>query len=180
MANIRTARRSGLVLRGGVNRRETMWSRTTFVRTTVTAPDTAVVQFSFATVITDLEPFTIVRTRGFIHLSSDQTANSESQEIAFGIAVISQQASAIGVTAVPTPVNDSSSDLFFVYETMTNQMLLSSAVGIIAPAGVGRTFDSKAQRKMEDGTNLNAVIESGPNGTGQIFTSQVSFLLKLH
>ncbi len=180
MANISRSRKSGFTLRSGVMRRETLWTRTDFIRATIASADTAVVLFTFSTVITDLLPLTIVRTRGYIHISSDQTANTETQELAFAIAIVSDQASAIGVTAVPTPVADADSDLFFVYEPNVMQMQVSDATGVNAPSGVGRSFDSKAMRKLPDGTNISAVAETAGNSAGAIVTVQASLLIKSH
>jgi hypothetical protein len=48
-------------------------------------------------------------------ISSDQFAQSESQIGAIGLAVVTDQAVGIGVTAVPTPITDLSSDSWFLH-----------------------------------------------------------------
>ena len=180
MANLSRSRKSGVFLRGGVQRRETLWIGGGFVRNTVVTASTAVLIGSFGTDILAIRPFTIVRVRGVLGLSSDQTANSESQEVSMGFAVVTEQAEAIGVTAVPTPVTDDGSDAFFVFESLMNQMLVSSAIGILDNPMQTVRYDSKAMRKVEDGFDLAQTIETGPNGTGQIVTDVFRMLIKLH
>jgi len=62
-----------------------------------------------------LRPFTVIRTHLSVHLRSDQFAASEEQAAGVGMAVVSDEASAIGVSAIPTPVTDAASDLWFVH-----------------------------------------------------------------
>ena len=115
MANIRTAGKSGFIMRSGGRKRETIWFGG--------APFSAAVATTGVNLVTSLNaaalalrPFTIVRTRGVLRFSSDQEAATESWGGSFGMAVVSDQASAVGVTAVPTPTTENSSDLWFVYE----------------------------------------------------------------
>jgi len=54
----------------------------------------------------ELTPFTVIRTRGIITLRSDQIAVSEDQSVSYGHAVVSTQAVAIGISAIPTPITD--------------------------------------------------------------------------
>jgi hypothetical protein len=97
--------------------------------------------------------------------------------------VVSDQATAIGVTAVPTPVTDDGSDLFFVYERLVNDITLSSSgagTGNFLIAGRERIVDSKAMRKVEDGSDLILTTEGGPNNDGFVLTSYMRVLVKLH
>jgi len=179
VANIRTARRSGLVLRGGRNRRESAWVSIATTRTNITAPSTAVLFTGFSAAALALRPFTIVRVRGQMHLSSDQLANSESYQASLGLAVVSDQALAIGVTAVPTPETDRDSDLFFVYESLSGEFSVSSAISILE-SGHGKDFDSKAMRKVEDGQDVALTIETSSISNGVFFSKQARMLIKLH
>ncbi len=180
MANIHTSRRSGLVLRGGRNVRQTTWIGAAWARSTIAAADTAVLSATGGTAITAITPLTIIRVRGFMALSSDQIVNTEAQELSMGMAVVTEQAIAIGVTAVPTPEVDRGSDAWFVYESISNQMFVSSAIGVLGPATVFRTYDSKAMRKVDNGFDLVQTIETGPNSAGAIFTDHFRVLVKLH
>ncbi len=98
-----------------------------------------------------LRPFTIVRTRGMLWTASDQVAGPEDAFGAFGYAVVSDQASAIGVTAIPTPITDAGSSLFFSWTPWMAAIEQATAVGFDATPGFVQHFDSKAMRKVEIG-----------------------------
>ncbi len=171
------ARRS--FVRQGRQRRETLWVGGTTVRTTIATASTAVIQTSLNAAALALRPFTIIRVRGVMRLETDQLANSEFQDAKWGMAVVSDQAVLIGVTAVPTPDTDNTSDLWFAYEAMLNDFKVSSAIGLLV-VGSERIIDSKAMRKVEDGQDLVSVIETGPASNGVVVTTFNRVLIKLH
>ncbi len=123
-------------------------------------------------------PFTIVRSRWELYIFSDQTGATESQLGAFGIAVVSDQAVAIGVTAVPTPVTDISSDLWFVHQILLNSM--SGGTAQQMQVGTRYTVDSKAMRKVEDGQDIVPVIELDAAGNGFTVLLGGRILIKTH
>ncbi len=127
-----------------------------------------------------IRPFTIVRTRGIIGIFSDQFVATEDQEIAYGHAVVSDQANAIGITAVPTPVTDLTSDLWYVYETVLARFVFGTGVGFNPGASTLRYFDSKAMRKVEEGQDRVTVLESASTSEGCIITTSFRMLVKLH
>ncbi len=129
----------------------------------------------------DERPFTIVRTHLMIHWVSDQVAASELQLGAVGAAVVSDQAVAIGVTAVPTPVTDLTSDLWYMHQRFMNEFKLLSSVGFESNAGRVWEIDSKAMRKVVFGAQPIFVAESLTtigDGGGQL-THAGRFLIKL-
>jgi len=91
--------------------------------------------------------------------------------------VVSDQAVAIGITALPTPVTDNGSDLWYTYE-----WLLANATDLtdLAVGGVFKEFDSRAMRKVEDGQDLIEVVESGTSTFGLNITTFQRTLIKLH
>ena len=180
MANIRTARRSGFVLRGGAMRRESAWVGIVATRQIVTGPSGAILFGGFSATLLGLRPFTIVRVRGEMHVGSDQEVADENQMIGLGFAVVSDQALAIGITAVPTPMTDLSSDLWFLHDTLTSEFLLGTAVGFSGDFGRGKVFDSKAMRKVEDGQDLAIVAETSSVSNGVVFSKVGRMLIKLH
>ena len=113
-----------------------------------------------------LRPFTIVRTRFLVGILSDQAAVSESQVGAFGMAVVSDQAAAIGVTAIPMPITDMSSDLWFVHQLMYSDFQIDSSVGFQSDAMHQYVIDSKAMRKVEVGEDIVLVTERSGTGDG--------------
>ncbi len=178
MANLRTGRRSGLVFRGGRSRRETQWLDSGTFSVQLASDLSAVLTNSLGAVPLALRPFTIVRTRGILSLQSDQQAATESPQASFGMAIVSEQAVAIGITAVPTPVTDRGSDLWFVYESMFAEWTFSSAVGSQSFL-MTRAVDSKAMRKVEDGEDMVFVAESD-SAEGSIIQGTFRLLIKLH
>ena len=178
MANIRTARRSGLVLRGGRNRRDSIWA---FVQTSLVSIGSAgssVLAFSLSAGALALRPFTIVRTRLNWYARSDVFTGAENWGGAIGFAVVSDQAIAIGVTAVPTPLTDQGSDLFFVYDEMFGQF----GGTMVEEVGARKEIDSKAMRKVEDGQDLAITMEAGASAIAKSLVSTIGgrFLIKLH
>ncbi len=123
-------------------------------------------------------PFTVVRTRIELYVRSDQVAATEDQSGAMGMAVVSSQAVAVGVTAIPTPVTEIGSDLWFVHQTIFNAEFGDSAGGNGANRGHHWTIDSKAMRKVEDGQDVVIVIEDAGLGGGARFFIGGRMLIK--
>ena len=112
----------------------------------------------------------------------DQTGATESYGASFGEAVVSDQAVAIGITAVPTPTTDSSSDLWYLYEFLIGRFAFGTGVAF-SDVGDERILDSKAMRKVEDGQDLVSVVEgpgAGLASTGSIISGFNRTLIKLH
>jgi len=127
-----------------------------------------------------LRPFTIVRTRLLVTIRSDQEIATEDQFAAIGAAVVSDQASAIGVTAVPTPITDLDSDLFFVHQMIANSWQFTTGVGS------GQRFasydvDSKAMRKVNGDQDVVFTMEVDTNaGSGCLVALGGRMLIKTH
>ena len=174
------ARKSGYIMRRGVMRRETVWLGGLVVRTALGSPSTAAIHTSLAAPALALRPFTVVRTRGYFHWRSDQSAASENQDVAYGNVIVSDQAAAVGVTAVPTPATDSDSDLFYVYEAGTSRIDFQSAVGVRQNFGYTITIDSKAMRKVGEDQDLLEVVETAATSAGATVVTFTRTLVKLH
>ena len=162
-------------------RRETLWFGGTLTRSTIASADTAAVQTSLNAAALALRPFTIVRTRGLIHYRSDQEATSENYSGAYGQAVVTDQAVGVGVTAVPTPVVDSESDAWFVYEALTSRIVVGATTTTsISNIGHQVVIDSKAMRKVESGFDIVTVAETSALSSGMIFEVFFRTFVKLH
>ena len=179
MANIRTARRSGLVLRGGRNRRDTLWTSITGTGTVLASSTTSALINSANAALLALTPFTVVRVRGYFHIISDQTAAAEDQAVNLSYAIVSEQAVAIGVSAVPTPTIDQGSDLFFVFDTLMAAQFAGTADAL---RGIGKSYDSRAMRKVEEGQDIAVVVETEVGGVtdGLLVRHMGRMLIKLH
>ena len=124
-----------------------------------------------------LRPFTIVRQYYEVLIRSDQSAAVETQIGAFGCCVVSEQASAIGVTAVPTPVTDAGSDLWMLHQwTMARENSLTDRT---QPAGI-YSLQSKAMRKVNEDEDFLIIQEFSSSGNGFDMFSAGRILLKLH
>ena len=178
------ARRFRTILRGGRPVRETLWFGMTETRTVTNGANAAAIILSLNAAALALRPFTIVRSLMHYSIRSDQTAASENFGSALAGAVVSDQAVAIGITAVPTPFTDLGSDLFFLHHIMDGQFLFISGIGVdpngVAPAG-GTLIESKAMRKVENGQDLIFVLENDSLQASGV-TSYVAgrVLVKLH
>jgi len=159
-------------------KRETLWAADTTFEVTLAGAPTAVLALSLSAATLALRPFTVVRTRGFLHCQSDQAAAPETFGVGLGMAVVSDQAVAIGVTAVPTPVTDKQSDLWYVYESLFGATIGNAFVGNMANRGVQKEIDSKAMRRVEEGQDLIVVVENEIAGCVVTYTGR--FLIKLH
>ena len=159
-------------------RRETAWLSLSTVEVTLAGAPTAVLATSLNAAALALRPFTIVRVRGYLHCQSDQAAAPETFGVAQGFAIVSDQAAAIGVTAVPTPVTDKASDLWFLYETLLGATIGDAFAGNMANRGISKEVDSKAMRKVDVGQDFVSVYENEINGCVVSFTGRM--LVKLH
>ncbi len=178
MANIRTGRKSGFIVRDGRSVRETLWLGIARTSNTLAVSATAL-QINVMTALqVALAPYTIVRSRGTWLCFSDQQAASEEYVGSLGFSVVSSQASAIGVTALPTPATDQGSDAFFVYESWNGKRQFGDSTGFYEL--VPRSYDSRAMRKVEDGFEIAFTIESGLGGNGVAVDHVGRILLKLH
>jgi len=178
MANISRSRKSGFTLRSGVMRRETFWIGVGISANALASANSAALINSASAGLLAVRPFTIVRTRGNWVVRSDQLAASEDLSVGIGYAVVSDQATAIGVSAVPTPFTDIGSDMFFVYEQWLQSFRLNTAVGTEAYNSV--SYDSKAMRKVNDGQDIVTVIENSGVSAGSNVVNSGRMLIKIH
>ena len=112
-------------------------------------------------------------------VASDQVGATEEQQVGYGEIIVSDQAVAVGVTAVPTPLADSQSS-WHVFELLAARFQFSSAVGINPNMLTWKEFDSKAMRKVEEGQDLVSVAENSATGDGALVRVFARILIKLH
>ena len=126
-------------------------------------------------------PFTVIRTHLEVAMNTDQIIASEDQIGAVGMCVVSDQAVAIGAMAVPTPVTDLDSDLWFVHQLMFGEFVFMTAAGFQARTSVRTTIDSKAMRKVDDSEDLIMVAQSSSAlGEGITMITGGRLLIKEH
>ncbi len=171
-------RRGRTVTRGP--RRETVWFSFGPSSTTVAGTSTATALFSLNAAALALRPFTVIRTRGSLQYHSDQAAVDESYGGGFGISVVSDQASAIGITAVPTPVTDYASDLWFVIEQLHGRFKFLTSAGFQGDNGLERMIDSKAMRRVDIGQDIFVSLETTSFQPSCVLVASFRMLVKLH
>jgi len=140
---------------GRATKRQTLWLFQDAANVTMTGAGGNLLT-SLSAAALALRPFTVVRTLMTGHVTSDQAGAHEDQAGAWGAAIVSAQAVGIGVTAVPTPVTDQGSDLWFAYKYFAGAGDQSTGGGV---SGFGFEIDSRAMRKVEDGQDLITVAE---------------------
>jgi len=124
------------------------------------------------------DPETLIRAVGLLSVQSDQVAAAERPFGAIGLAVVSDQAFAIGVTAVPTPYTDAASDLWAMHAYWAAPMAFGDATGFANIATEVR-FDSKAMRKISPDQTLVLVVENGNTAHGCFFRLDARILSKV-
>ncbi len=158
-------------------KRDTAWFQFLGNRNTMTAAG-GTIYYSLNAAALALRPFTVVCSRFELFLLSDNAAGAELQAAAFGFAVVSDQAAAIGVTAVPTPVTDMGSDLWLLYKYCLGSGNVAGTLS--GQQGFTYSVDSKAMRKVDIGQDLVGVAELDAVGSGLSLTVAGRMLVKLH
>jgi len=125
-----------------------------------------------------LRPFTIVRTRLLVTFESDQAAVSERPIGSFGMQVVTDNATAVGITAVPQPDTDTDND-FFVYQSLIMSHIFLTSAGFMTPAQETYLVDSKAMRKVGPGDDV-AITSELSTASGGVLVVQGRMMVKLH
>ena len=156
-------------------RRATQWIAST--------AETAVSSLAGSSVVLDQsfgfgEPATIVRVRGSLWVASDQVAATERPFGAIGFATVTDQALAIGVTAVPSPITDQSSEEWLLWQPFFVDYTFLDATGVLQTYRE-YPLESKAMRKMGDSTSVIVVLENAAT-VGMNYLMEFRMLVKLH
>jgi len=141
-------------------RRETSWIGIAPSSTTLASASSAALIASLNTAGLAKRPFTIVRTHIGVHVISDQLGADEFSIVGLGMCVVSQQAEGIGITAVPTPMAEIGSDLFYLHQVMFNDFTFVSGAGFDSQGGRDYMIDSKVARKVNDDEQVIIVAEN--------------------
>jgi len=157
-------------------RRATQWvGSTDETAVTTLAASSAVLDQSFGF----SEPATIVRVRGALWIASDQLSATERPFGAIGFATVTDQALAIGITAVPIPILDSPSEQWLLWQPFFTDFTFLNSTGAVTGNFKRFDLDSKAMRKMNDGTSVVVVLQNAST-VGLDFLLEFRMLVKLH
>ena len=149
---------------------------------TVTSFSASSVAFLGGVITVGTDGFTITRLRGNLQAFLETGGVSEGYHCAIGVAVVTSDAIAVGITAVPDPVADAGWDgwLYHRFFDVHNISATLTDGANAMSAHVQFEVDSKAMRKMGDNDTLFAsveVIEAGTSALDIFFDSRL--LMKL-
>ena len=140
--------------------RTKIWLGAGIGETTLAAGATSLIGVLNATGLA-LRPFTILRTRLLISYMSDQDSVSERPFGSYGEIVVTDAATAVGVTAVPNPssiTGDPDAD-WYVYQPVRTIVANASSVGFDLGGDQQYTIDSKAMRKVGPNDDIAIVVD---------------------
>ena len=160
--------------------RKTFWLGGAITESTLGSGNSALMITSLNAAALALRPFTVVRTRGYWAVHSDQAIANENQIVHLGSIVVSDQAVAVGITAVPTPVTEDGSSWILFDGTAQSYEFLSSTGARGNHNQERYVIDSKSMRKVEEGQDLIKVIQNGATGDGAVVVVYTKVLIKLH
>ena len=114
------------------------------------------------------DALTLVRLRGeFAYQLRSAAAELDGYHGAFGIGVVQEEAFAVGITAVPTPITDADWDGWIYWQPIAAQAYTDAEVLNTGGALIGsrRIVDTKSMRKLNLGDVIIAVVEATEIGT---------------
>ncbi len=100
---------------------------------------------------------TVRRTRGIIHIQSDQAAAIEQQVGAMGMIIVNDLAITAGAGSIPGPFTQRDDDGWFVWQPFVQSGIVS---GSAFNAGTIYEFDSKAMRSVDEGFQIAMMVEN--------------------
>ena len=124
-----------------------------------------------------LRSFTILRSRIALQFHTDQGAASEHPTGAMGYIVVTDQASGVGITALPAPIAEPDAD-WFIYQGLLATIDFGDNTGFTQTGNIF-TIDSKAMRKVGPNQDVVSIIEMRSQG-GAIVNGEGRILVQLH
>ena len=160
--------------------RTKIWVGAGVGETTLAASATTLIGTAGAAILA-LRPFTIFRTRMDVLYRSDQAAVSESPFGTLGLIVVTDNATTVGVTAIPNPsgVSGDQDASWLVWQGLSVSFTFLSSVGFYADSGHHYTIDSKSMRKVGANDDI-AIMVDQENAVGSTIVTNGRMLLQLH
>ena len=104
------------------------------IAATSLSASTAILFSSLTSGALALRPFTILRTRLILSVTSDQLSASEFAQGAYTHQVVTDSAVAAGIASIPTPLSETEAD-YYVYQPWISNFLLATGVGFAESVG---------------------------------------------
>ncbi len=146
-------------------RRSTAWGTGvgSTAPTTINGTQTSIIGGS---IVPGVDGLTIIRIRGYIELVMDAIAAAQDGFTgAFGICLVTTDAFAVGITAMPDPVGDAHWDGWFYHRFFS----FHAAAGAVSnELRLAWELDSKAMRKFPAGMNAVLLLETTEIGTASM------------
>jgi len=146
--------------KAGGPKRQTTWIGPADQGYIALASTTKVLLASFDPSAAGLVKPTVVRTRGPLSVRPNVYSADVDIVGAFGVAVVSDQAFGIGITAIPGPFDDANWDGWFVWQSFSYRFELVDGTGDFYPASSEIEIDSKAMRKISQNETIVLVMQS--------------------
>jgi len=127
---------------------------------------------------TGLSDVTILRIRGLLSIGSDQVAAGEEVHGALGVAIVSEEAFTVGITAVPLPITNDDSDLWMLWQPFAHGIQFGTGVGFQEPRLSNWVVDSKAMRKMSNDQRAVIVLQNSAAAAGLIWHLDIRALAR--
>jgi len=105
------------------------------------------------------EPLTVIRTRGAVSVRPTDPSVNAACVGAFGVGIVSAEALAIGVSAIPGPFSSADWGGWLVWRSFAFHWDVTTDVGR-AITSLALEIDSKAMRKVDANSALVVVVES--------------------
>ena len=164
---------------GGGVRRTTEWIGASWALQDVAANSSALVVSFTAAQLIDHIPFTITRVVGMWMTAIDAGFVTDQDYFAcLGGTVLLERARAGGI--VPRPFTDLGDDNWFLHAmsgAYLEEVLTSEAASVTSQM---IHFDSRAQRKVEDGDAISFIVENAVGGDTMQTSGAFRLLCKLH
>ena len=144
------------------------------------AANTSAISIAFDTRanLQPIAPWTIVRVRGFLLVTTDQQVTSEAQIGAYGICVVNGEAFDAGVGSISTPWSEAFDDRWLYHTYFAAAMRVGGSSVEANINNYSKEIDGKAMRKVNLGDVVVSVMENA-GGAGLNFFENFRVGIKL-
>ncbi len=118
------------------------------------------------------------RTHIALWHGSDQQATDEFRLFAVGGIIVTEDAAAVGITAIPGPISDLNADWFW-HAWIVSRFEQATTVGFESSAGSFERFDVKSRRKIPADKVFSFVAETDSASAGVTIQFATRFLTRL-
>jgi len=122
---------------------------------------------------------TVVRTRGLFSIHPTAYTADLVAIGAVGFAMVTDEAFTAGAASIPGPWTEQEWDGWFVWFPFAFRFELLDGTGAMMPGSLQIPFDSKAQRKFDQGMTIVVMVETQQAGAAVTVATPFRMLFKL-